>query len=297
VGTDKVRDAALAAGLVEEQLESITPSFSLGTSRPSAIRLADAYATFAASGEQAAPYSVTEVEKDGTPQFEYKAEKRQSIDENVANNVTDVLKTVVEKGTGTKAQLPDGRPVAGKTGTTDGNKSAWFAGYTRQLATTIGMWRLDDRAEKPEFLEMYGVGRKDTIHGASFPSEIWRIYMTEAMRGEPVEDFPAARPIGEKIYANGASPSPSPEPSDTVTDTPSASPSKTKNGRPSPSPAPSDTCSIFDPSCKDNSANGGTDGGTTTGSTSSTSPTPTDNNPGNGNSGGFFGGPIGTRRE
>ncbi|MBH1933193.1 penicillin-binding protein [Streptomyces sp. AV19] len=263
VGTDLVREAALAAGLDEEQLASITPTFSLGTSAPSAIRLAGAYATFADSGRQIDPYSVTKVEKNGKPAYAHEQKSEQAFTSDVANNVTDVLRTVVEAGTGTAAKL-GARPVAGKTGTTDGNRSAWFAGYTPQLSTAIGMYRVDPNAKNQEFLSMRGVGGQPTIHGASFPAEIWADYMGKALKGVPVRQFDPPRPIGEKIFGGGASPSPAPAPSAS----PSASPSETAepspSAPPSPSPKPSRTCGLLDPRCRTGDHEG-TDGGTPAG--------------------------------
>ncbi|MET8680402.1 transglycosylase domain-containing protein [Streptomyces sp. NPDC004647] len=299
VGTDKVKEAAIRSGLNEDQLASITPSFSLGTSAPSAIRLAGAYSTFAASGKQVDPYSVEYVENKNGEAFRYKAKQKPGITENVANNVTDVLKNVVEKGTGTSARLP-GRPVAGKTGTTDGNKSAWFAGYTRQLSTAIGMFRVNDQAKSQKFLEMYGVGGEKSIHGASYPAEIWGDYMGKAMQGKRVMPFPKPEPIGEKIFGNGASPSPTPTPSVTPSETPSESPSESPSSTPSTSPSPTDSCSVFDPQCQtsggtSDGADAGADGGTDSGS--SGSPSPPGNGNGNPDGGGIFGGPTGTRRD
>ncbi|MFI1969926.1 penicillin-binding protein [Streptomyces cinnamoneus] len=298
VGTDLVQDAALKAGLDKDQLASLTPTFSLGTSAPSAIRLAGAYATFAASGKQADPYSVEKVEKDGTPAYVHEAKTAQAFDANVANNVTDVLKTVVQAGTGTSAQLGD-RPVAGKTGTTDGNRSAWFAGYTPQLSTAIGMYRVDPNAKKQEFLSMRGVGGKPTIHGASFPAEIWADYMGKALKGQPVLQFDPPQPIGEKVYGDGASPSPSASPSVAPSASPSPSASASPSKSPSSSPSPSRSCGFFDPKCKHGGGNGGTDQGTTGGPGGGTSgpggdtgetptPGPTRRQPG-----GLFGGPNG----
>ncbi|GAA0423444.1 transglycosylase domain-containing protein [Streptomyces luteireticuli] len=263
VGTDLVREAALSAGLDKEQLASTTPTFSLGTSAPSAIRLAGAYATFADSGRQIDPYSVAKVEKNGKPAYEHVQKTEEAFAPNVANNVTDVLRTVVEAGTGTAAKL-GARPVAGKTGTTDGNRSAWFAGYTPQLSTAIGMYRVDPNAKNQEFLSMRGVGGKPTIHGASFPAEIWADYMGAALKGMPVRQFDPPRPIGEKVFGGGASPSPAPAPSAS----PSASPSETAEpsptAPPSPSPKPSRTCGLLDARCRAGDHEG-TDGGTTAG--------------------------------
>ncbi len=214
VGLDKVRESATDAGILDSSLASADfPSFSIGTSSPSAIRMAGAYATFAASGKQNTPYSVeTVTSKDGTI-FEHEkiAKAKQVFTSQVADNVTDVLKTVVDDGTGTAAQLT-GRDVAGKTGTTDGNKSAWFVGYTPQLSTAISMFRMDDDETKKnrEFLEMYGTGGQEKIHGASFPAEIWHDYMEQALKGAPVKNFPTPEPYGEVVDED---PLPSPTPS------------------------------------------------------------------------------------
>ncbi|MBZ6473014.1 transglycosylase domain-containing protein [Streptomyces griseocarneus] len=293
VGTDLVQEAALKAGLDKDQLSSLTPTFSLGTSAPSAIRLAGAYGTFAANGKQTDPYSVEKVEKNGRSAYEHEKKSAQAFDSNVANNVTDVLKTVVESGTGTAAKLGD-RPAAGKTGTTDGNRSAWFAGYTPQLSTAIGMYRVDPNAKKQEFLSMRGVGGKPTIHGASFPAEIWADYMGKALKGQPVLQFDAPQAIGEKVYGDGASPSPSPMPSTSPSAMPSPSASSSPSKHPSRSPSPKQSCSPFDPKCKPGGSggSGGKHGGTSSGAGGggeSPSPDPTGRQP----DGGLFGGPGG----
>jgi membrane peptidoglycan carboxypeptidase len=236
-------------------------------------------------------------DKDGVV-FQHRDKSTEAFTPQVADNVTDVLKTVVDKGTGTHAQLP-GREVAGKTGTTDGNKSAWFVGYTPQLSTAISMFRLDDNAKNKNrtFLEMYGTGGQEKIHGASFPAEIWHDYMSQALANEPVMKFPTPEPIGKVLNAE---PSPTPTPSATQSQTQSPSPSPSPSqASPSPSPSVSDTCQwSWTNNCNGNGgANGGTDNGGTTGGTDPT-PTVTDttgtggNTRGNGN-GGLFGGKTG----
>ncbi|MFG2789020.1 transglycosylase domain-containing protein [Streptomyces sp. NPDC048419] len=290
VGLDKVQESAVDAGILKTSLAGTSyPSFSIGISDPSAIRMAGAYGTFASSGEQRDPFSVKKVtSKDGTV-FTHEDKVKQAFTSQVADNVTDVLKTVVDKGTGTSAKLP-GREVAGKTGTTDGNKSAWFVGYTPQLSTAITMFRLDDneKNKKREFLEMYGTGGQKKIHGASFPAEIWHDYMAGALKNVPPKDFPVPVPFGE-VVNDVPSPSPSPTVSDTqqATPTPTPSPSETLT---SPTPSPTDSCR-FSWQC---TTTGGTDTGGTDGGVTPT-PTATDtsgnggNTRGNGN-GGLFGG-------
>ncbi|MEU2287370.1 transglycosylase domain-containing protein [Streptomyces sp. NPDC013178] len=297
VGLDKVKEAAVSAGVKEGTLAGTTfPSFSIGISDPSAIRMAGAYATFAASGKQRDPYSVERVTSKDGEIYKHKADTRQAFTSKVADNVTDVLKTVVEKGTGTAAQL-DGREVAGKTGTTDGNKSAWFVGYTPQLSTAISMFRYpdDETLKNRTFLEMFGTGGQEKIHGASFPAEIWHDYMDEAMKDLPVERFPAPEPIG-KVLNEDPAPTPTPSASETEESSPSPSPSPSET-EPEPSPSPSETCTnFFDCGDTTGGANsGGTDGGTGEISPSPT-PTETDGNSrgnSNGNGGGFFGGGTG----
>ncbi|MFH8732520.1 transglycosylase domain-containing protein [Streptomyces sp. NPDC017964] len=300
VGLDKVKQAAKDAGIKDNSFASANyPSFSLGTSDPSAIRMAGAYGTFAASGQRNDPFSVTSVDHAGETVYQHEKEPVRAFQPAVADNVTDVLRTVVDKGTGTNAKLPD-RPVAGKTGTTDGNKSAWFVGYTPQLSTAITMYRMDDNenSKKRQFLEMYGTGGQEKIHGASFPSEIWHDYMMEALKGAPVKVFPTPEPIGEIV---GATPSPSitpsatPSPSDSATVEPSPSQSS-----PGPSPSTSESCSSWSWNCNDNggTSNGGTGGTPTGGTDGGVTSSPSDPGGGNGGSngngnGGIFGGPAG----
>ncbi|MFG3507297.1 transglycosylase domain-containing protein [Streptomyces sp. NPDC047821] len=323
VGIEEVRETAVRAGLRKESLVGANvPSFSIGISDPSAIRMAGAYATFAANGKQREPFSVTHVKKRGETIYQHETTTKQAFSTAIASNVTDVLRDVVEdpEGTGNNAAIP-GRQVAGKTGTTDGNKSAWFVGYTPQLATAIDMYRMDDNAanKNRKFLEMFGTGGQKKIHGSSFPSEIWQKYMSTALKGAEVIPFPEPEKLeADSVYGGGAK---SPEP--TPSDTPEPTPSQSESESPSPTPSPSEStkpaepsCGPFDWDCNNEDGgqnNGGQDGGTDTGGTDTggtdtggtddggttggitTSPSPTGGN-GNGNgggNGGWFGGTEG----
>ncbi|MGI5427049.1 transglycosylase domain-containing protein [Streptomyces sp. CA-179760] len=290
VGMKNVADLAEKAGILDSSFAGLNASFALGTSTPSAIRMADSYATFAASGKQAAPYSVTSVKSNGeeVPGFE-KPRITQAMPENVANNVTNVLENVIQNGTGKNA-LSLGRTAAGKTGTTDENKSAWFVGYTQQLSTSVAMFREDPKSAK--LLSMNGTAGEVSIHGGDVPTLVWTEYMKAALKGETDLGFPEPVKIGDIQDAVGAptpTPTPTAEPSETATESPSATPS----GSSSPSPSPTDTCGFF--GCDEE--DGGTENGGT-GGEPSTSPSPTDtsedggNSRGNGN-GGIFGGPEG----
>ncbi|MFG3717382.1 transglycosylase domain-containing protein [Streptomyces massasporeus] len=295
VGMRNVRDVAEKSGILDASFATLNPSFALGTSTPSAIRMADAYATFAASGKQAAPYSVTSVKFNGQEVDGFdKPRITQAMPEKVANNVTDTLENVIQNGTGKNA-LALGRTAAGKTGTTDENKSAWFVGYTQQLSTSVAMFREDPKSAK--LLSMNGTAGEESIHGGDTPTQVWTEYMKAALKGETDLGFPEAEKIGviqNEAGAPSPKPTPSVEPSETVTESPSPTPTESTT----PSPTPSNTCGFF--GCETdggtenggNTGNGGTDGG------ASTEPTPTDTNLDGGNSrgngnGGIFGGPEG----
>ncbi|MEU0743145.1 transglycosylase domain-containing protein [Streptomyces sp. NPDC006134] len=298
VGMDKVRDVAQASGILKDSFADLNPSFALGTSTPSAIRMADAYATFAASGKQADPYSVTSVKHDGVevPGFT-KPKVTQAMPANVADNVTSTLENVVQNGTGTKAKAL-GRAAAGKTGTTDENKSAWFVGYTQQLSTSVAMFREDPKSHT--LLSMNGTAGDDSIHGGDVPAAVWTEYMKDALQGEEDPGFPEAAPIGKVLDGVGApAPTPSftPEPSPTETEKASPTPTETET---SASPSPSETCGVFDWRCEDEDTGGNGPGGPETevpepGQTPPTaSPSQSESDrPGNGDHGNLFGGPNG----
>ncbi|CAL9489784.1 transglycosylase domain-containing protein [Streptomyces sp. enrichment culture] len=300
VGMKKVADVAEKSGILKDSFAGLNASFALGTSTPSAIRMADAYATFAASGKQADPYSVTMVKHRGSelPGFE-KPRVEQAMPENVANNVTDVLENVIENGTAQYAKEL-GRRAAGKTGTTDENKSAWFVGYTQQLSTAVAMFREDPKSHK--LLSMNGTAGKDSIHGGDIPTEVWTEFMKIALKGEPDPGFPKAEKIGEVADGVGA-PSPTPTVTETEETTPSATPTPTETVTTSPSPTETETCGPFDFRCRDEEEedggtengggdNGGTDGGVTTSPDPSESEDPGGSRGGD-NGGGFLGGTDG----
>ncbi|MFE2724470.1 transglycosylase domain-containing protein [Kitasatospora sp. NPDC059327] len=218
VGGQNVANIAEAMGVRKESFaDPKTPTFALGTSTVSPIRMADAYATLAASGKQAEPYSVTKVEVKGVarPGFN-KPELKQALEPAVADNVTDVLVNVAKNGTGSKSNAL-GRPVAGKTGTTDQNKSAWWVGYTPQLATSVAMWREDPT--KHERLSLNGTGGKDSVHGGDTPTDIFTRYMKAALANEKKMDFPAPQPVGSQVDSSGAPSTASPSTSPSATET------------------------------------------------------------------------------
>lgn len=300
VGMDKVKAAAEKVGIDENSFDpNLNPSFALGTSTPGAIEMAEAYATYAESGVHVEPYSVIKVEKEGEEQEGFEKPQRETaVDANIANNITDILhKNVVNgpEGTGYRAKEL-GRPAAGKTGTTDKNKSAWWVGYTPQLSTAVTMFR--SKPDEPGLLSMNGTGGFKSIHGGELPTQVWVDYMKAALEGEPVENFPKALPVGQKADQPGAaSPTPSetetpePSPSETETPEPSTEPSPTTSTEPSPS----STCRPNDWFCEDTSGQtegntGGDNQGNTEGNTAGNDQGQTEGNTGGGDDQGNNGG-------
>ncbi|GAA3393442.1 transglycosylase domain-containing protein [Streptomyces roseoviridis] len=298
VGIDKVRQAAIDAGLREGSLvKANVPSFSLGISSPSAIRMAGAYATFANNGERNDVYSVERVLKQGQEKYKHEAKPKRVFSTAVASNITDVLKDVVTGGTGKKAALDD-REAAGKTGTTDGNNSAWFVGYTPQLSTAIDMYRFDDDATntKRKFESMFGTGAQPKIHGSSFPSQIWHDYMTEALKGTEPKSFPEPEELDAEGVYGGGMVSPTPTPTQTPSQTPSMTPStQPPTQKPTKSPDPEKSCSVWDWPCNsDGGATTGNDnGGSNGGPTTTPPPDPTDSPSADSGGGGGGGRPSG----
>ena len=115
--------------------------------------------------------------------------KTRVMSENEAYEMTVMLEGVIDYGTGTAAAL--GRPAAGKTGTTDDNKDAWFVGYTPDIVTAV--WIGDDT----------GAHSLGEVYGGTIPAEIWKDYMSSAAADEPDREF--AVPAGmERMRARTA---------------------------------------------------------------------------------------------
>ena len=192
IGVDQVADAALRAGIPQDtpglNLDQLDLTFVLGTASPSGLDVANAYATFAASGVRASTTFINMVEgPNGGVLYERQSDTTAAFDADTANTVTYALNKTVMVGTALAARDLQ-RPAAAKTGTTDDNKSAWFAGYTPDLATAVLMAK-EDAEGMP--ISMSGTGGLETVTGGSFPAAIWTAYMAGALEGTPVAQFPA----------------------------------------------------------------------------------------------------------
>jgi len=222
VGLDVVFNAAQRAGIPADAV-GMEPNlaFTLGTTSPHVVDIAAAYATFASRGLQANPAYIKSITAEsGEIVYKFSPKPVQAFSTDIADTVNYALQKVVTAGTG-KAAQDLGRPVAGKTGTTNDNKSALFAGYTPELATAV-MFVKDGPDGQP--MTLAGTGGMEKVTGGSYPARIFTAYMKLALMDYPVTEF-APLPKGQP---NGIKPTdvPSPKPSPTVTVVPtdSASP-------------------------------------------------------------------------
>ncbi|HYU58058.1 MAG TPA: PBP1A family penicillin-binding protein [Actinomycetota bacterium] len=221
-------------------------SITLGTQEVTPFEMTSAYATIAAQGVYREPRPVTEVSAAGYKKVVFKPTRERAIRQNDADLVIYMEKNVVTGGTGTNARLASGMPVFGKTGTSEENADAWFCGATKQLATCVWV------GYKAGRVPMHDIGGYSSVTGGSIPALIWHDFMTVAMQGMPIVDWPEPSFDGYNVGAFGhpyepttippqptpkpkpkpkpkhspkPPPSPSVEPSPTVTVTPTESPS------------------------------------------------------------------------
>jgi penicillin-binding protein 1A len=173
---------------------STYPSMVLGTSDVRLIDMTRAYAAVANRGVSVSPYAITRVTSaDGRLLYRHAAsEERTLVAPWVAAGMTDLLQTAVMSGTGRAAQI--GRPVAGKTGTTQSNRDGWFVGFSSGITTGVWMGRDDARAISG-------------LQGGTAPAGAFRDFMVRAVAKRPVEQFQTDVPMpdwqlepGEESY-------------------------------------------------------------------------------------------------
>lgn len=176
LGPDAVIDFARRAGIQSELPKNLT--LALGTGEVTVLEEANAYATLRAGGLWAEPQIITQV-RDATGKIleEHRAAPEPHVPAPVAAVVTSLMRSVVEEGTATAVQQL-GRPAAGKTGTAQEYRDAWFSGYTMDLVATAWVGR-DDHTP---------IGPLETGGKAALP--LWLEFMRRAHQGLPVRDFP-----------------------------------------------------------------------------------------------------------
>ncbi|MGW6908382.1 transglycosylase domain-containing protein [Streptomyces sp. NPDC054940] len=178
VGMPNVMDVAGKLGM-DVADEQAVPAQTLGTMGASPLQMAGVYATLDNHGKKVTPSIIKTAEHNSQAVEIPNPIGEQVISREVADTVTSVLTGVVDDGTARNsvANNPkrDGQKVAGKTGTSDDNKSAWFTGYTPDLVTSVGLFGEDEKTHAQT--KMYGAGGEVRVNGGGFPAEIWAAYM------------------------------------------------------------------------------------------------------------------------
>ena len=175
-GRRKVVDLAERLG-VTSRLKA-HPSIALGASEASLLELTSAYAVIANRGLAAWPYGITEI-RDSGGKLLYRRSgdgAGRLLDPATVTAMQTMLQGVIDRGTGKAARLS--RPAAGKTGTSQDFRDAWFIGFTNELVT--GVWLGNDDSSPMK-----------KVTGGSLPAMLWRQFMTDALKGVPARELAA----------------------------------------------------------------------------------------------------------
>lgn len=225
VGASDVAAMANRMGISAEVPE--VPAITLGAADVSVLDMTTAFSVFSQRGERVGPWPVRKVtDASGTVLWEAPLERQRVLDPEVADTMNWVLRQVVESGTGTSAK-GTGQVVAGKTGTAENFRDAWFIGYTCRI--TAGVWVGYAGPETRYMNSVHGI----EVVGGSFPAQIWRKFMLEAApdlescefnrpgssnRGDDADGSAGTVPVeGGEASSTTAPPTTTPRPTTTFT--------------------------------------------------------------------------------
>lgn len=181
VGPENVMNMAQASG-IQSDLDPFH-SIALGAQEVNVLEMASAYSTFAAGGTHIDPILIRYVETaDGVNLYQPVPIVTHAMEKYVADQVTAALTEVVNRGTARRAQI--GRPVAGKTGTSQAHRDAWFVGYTRELSTAIWVGFPEGAISmEPPLTEI-------TVVGGSYPAQIFSAFAQTALESSSFVPLP-----------------------------------------------------------------------------------------------------------
>ncbi len=166
------------------------PALALGAKPVPPLSMANVYATFASGGKYCKPIAIESIlDASGTSMAVPSADCTQALEEKVADQTATTLQATSEPG-GTAKDAGIGRPIAGKTGTTDEAENAWFVGFTPQLSTAV--W-IGDAKESSRSLVGRTIGGRyfERMYGSDLAVPMWRDYMSQALAGEPTLQIPS----------------------------------------------------------------------------------------------------------
>lgn len=186
LGRESIVETAHKMGIKTEL--KITRALPLGVAEVTVLDMATAYAVFANDGKQVQAHGIVEIRNaDGEVLYRFDRdapEPKQALSQRATRNMNLILNNVVENGTAQRAKIP-GVVAAGKTGTTNSYRDAWFVGFTGNYATAV--WFGNDN---------YSMMRRMT--GGTLPAQTWHDFMNFAHAGIELKTIPGLKPSGEK---------------------------------------------------------------------------------------------------
>ncbi|GGG70955.1 glycosyl transferase family 51 [Salipiger pallidus] len=200
VGRDLVAQVATSFGIQSEVNSS--PAMALGTSEATLVEMTGAYAGILNGGSAVIPYGLRELRLKGEDEVLMGSGggiRDRVIQPDAAGQLVWMMEQVIQQGTGGRAKLPDGRPAAGKTGTSNDARDAWFIGFTGDYVT--GVWMGND-----DNSPLSGVT------GGGLPADIWRETMIRVNDGLPVKALPSIPPKQPEPQVVEQQPAPQPQP-------------------------------------------------------------------------------------
>ena len=222
IGYDRTAQVANEAGITTPV--EVVPSNVLGSTPVHPLDMAAAYATFAAQGVHHDAHIVSRVlNPDESVHFETDGNPERRFEEDVMADATYAMTQVVEEGSGKPYIKPLGVPVAGKTGTSTSNLSAWFVGYTPTIATSVALSQVGEDGKSWETIKAFGPspygGELIEVTGSSVPARLWAEYMGPVLQMDQFakeRDFPPRANVGDKPTVRPTqTPTPTPTPTPT----------------------------------------------------------------------------------
>ncbi|MFI7097823.1 transglycosylase domain-containing protein [Streptomyces sp. NPDC050161] len=236
VGLDNLKKTATSLGMSSKM--DVQPAMTLGSMGASPVQMAGVYATFDNHGKKVTPTLVTKAEHASEPAPDLPDPiGDQILSRQTADTVTSVLRGVVDDGTATAVRGTN-YEAAGKTGTSDDNKSAWFVGYTPKLVTAVGMF---GEAEGGRQVTLRGTGGGGRVNGGGYPAQVWAAYNAAALGADANATFDLDTELGAGVaptQTQTASPPPTHTPSGPPT--PTGTPTGSASTDPTPTHTPTD---------------------------------------------------------
>lgn len=197
IGPEKTAEVAQRAGITTP-VETVASNV-LGSDTVRPLDMASAYATLAAQGVYHKPFMVAQATyPDGRVAYTGQSEPQQVFNADVMADTTYAMTQVVDQGSGRQYVKPLGREIAGKTGTSTENRSAWFVGFTPQIATAVALSQVGENGRDQVTITPWG--GVSEVTGSTWPAALWASYMQPVLQ---LEKYATPTPFPDRANVNG----------------------------------------------------------------------------------------------